>query len=114
MEIDGKYHLAEAGKQQDERRDAFLRNSGFKILRVAGFRVTQDRAGVRKEIEQAIEYCRREHTYPPPHHLPLSPTKCGEEGRLDELGGWLSEKVATNRISINETTTQAQRLSGPV
>ncbi len=54
IEIDGKNHFTEAGRQHDENRDAYVREQGFDVLRLNGFRVTQDRDGVRKEMEQAI------------------------------------------------------------
>ena len=53
--VDGKDHMTAEGKRRDERRDAFLRNEGYQVLRIAGFRVTQDRNAVRAEIEQAIK-----------------------------------------------------------
>ncbi len=54
IEIDGKDHLTESGKQHDQKRDAYLRDQGFQVLRFPGFRVTQDREGVRSEIERAL------------------------------------------------------------
>ncbi|TWU41138.1 endonuclease domain-containing protein [Novipirellula artificiosorum] len=60
IEIDGKDHFTEQGKQHDERRDAYLRALGFEVIRINGFRVTQDRLGVRNEIEQAIRHRREQ------------------------------------------------------
>src|SRR5690554_2340919 len=38
LEIDGKGHLSEEGKEHDARRDAYLRSLGFEVLRIQGFR----------------------------------------------------------------------------
>lgn len=51
IEVDGKDHFTDAGKQHDERRDRYVREQGFQVLRIEGFRVTQDPCEVRREIE---------------------------------------------------------------
>ena len=53
VEIDGKDHFTTEGQRRDGLRGTFLRSEGYEVLRLAGFRVTQDRQGVRAEIEQA-------------------------------------------------------------
>jgi very-short-patch-repair endonuclease len=58
LEVDGKQHLSEEGLQRDARRDAFLRVQGFTVLRFRGFEVTQDKAALRKRIEQAVRELR--------------------------------------------------------
>jgi very-short-patch-repair endonuclease len=55
VEVDGKDHFSEDGQRRDARRDAYLQSEGYEVLRIPGFRVTQDRSGVRAEIEQAIK-----------------------------------------------------------
>ena len=55
VEIDGKDHLTDEGQRRDERRDAYLRELGFEVLRINGFRVTQDLSGVREEIEAVVK-----------------------------------------------------------
>ena len=55
VEIDGKDHFTTEGQRRDGLRGTFLRSEGYEVLRLAGFRVTQDRQGVRAEIEQAIK-----------------------------------------------------------
>jgi very-short-patch-repair endonuclease len=69
IEIDGKDHLTDEGKHHDSIRDAYLQRLGFSILRINGFRVTQDPTSVRTEIENLI--CRlREMSPSPPAPLP--------------------------------------------
>ena len=34
IEIDGKYHLEKQRKEKDERKDEFLKKSGWKVLRI--------------------------------------------------------------------------------
>jgi very-short-patch-repair endonuclease len=60
LEIDGKDHLTEQGRLRDVKRDAFLRSRGFGVLRISGFRVTQDLRGVREEIEGVVRRLRAE------------------------------------------------------
>ena len=54
VEIDGKDHLSLEGRQRDSRRDAYMRELGFEVLRISGFRVTQDPMSVRDEIEATV------------------------------------------------------------
>ncbi|MCC7334923.1 MAG: DUF559 domain-containing protein [Pirellulaceae bacterium] len=54
VEIDGKDHLSLEGRQRDSRRDAYMRELGFEVLRIHGFRVTQDPMSVRDEIEATV------------------------------------------------------------
>ena len=54
IEVDGKEHFTGQGRKRDEIRDEFLRGEGFEVLRIEGFRVTQDQFAVRNEIEKAV------------------------------------------------------------
>lgn len=54
IEIDGKDHLTEEGKRHDVHRDACLSDLGYTVLRIHGFRVSQDPMGVRQEIEEIV------------------------------------------------------------
>ena len=65
IEIDGKAHLIEEGQQRDKRRDEFLRSLGFSVLRIAGFRVTQDATCVQAEIEATVRKMRDSSPSPP-------------------------------------------------
>ena len=62
IEVDGKDHLTEEGKKHDAQRDAFLKERGYSILRIAGFRVTQDPLGVRDEIAAMVRGLRDQNT----------------------------------------------------
>jgi very-short-patch-repair endonuclease len=55
VEVDGKDHLTEEGRQRDRQRDRFLEQQGFEILRINGYQVTQDARAVRQQIEDALE-----------------------------------------------------------
>lgn len=65
IEIDGKDHLTEKGKEHDLLRDAYLQRLGYTILRINGFRVTQDPLGVRNEIEAIVLRLREQNPSPP-------------------------------------------------
>ncbi len=41
IEVDGKAHLTEQGRESDDVRDRFLRKQGFKVLRIRGYEVTR-------------------------------------------------------------------------
>ena len=73
IEIDGKDHLTEEGKKHDSLRDAYLRKQGYTILRINGFRVTQDPSSVRIEIEAIVLRLRDKN--------PSSPAPLPEAGR---------------------------------
>jgi len=55
VEVDGKDHQTAEGQHHDQIRDRFLRRQGFEVLRFDGYQVTQDLAGVRRKIENAID-----------------------------------------------------------
>lgn len=54
IEVDGKDHLTDEGQLHDEDRDRFLRDQGFIVHRIPGYRVLQDAMGVRREIEETV------------------------------------------------------------
>lgn len=54
IEIDGKDHLTEAAKTHDANRDKYLKGLGYEVLRINGFRITQDLRSVREEIEAVM------------------------------------------------------------
>lgn len=55
VEVDGAEHQTEEGQRRDARRDQFLHDQGYKVIRIDGHQVTQDRASVRKRIEAAVD-----------------------------------------------------------
>ena len=54
IEVDGDGHFSEEGQAYDLRRDAFLREQGYEILRLPGFEVLRDPDSVRGRIETFI------------------------------------------------------------
>ncbi|TWT59253.1 endonuclease domain-containing protein [Allorhodopirellula solitaria] len=77
LEIDGKDHLTDAGKIRDHRRDAYLKSLGYEVLRINGYRVTQDVRSVREEIEAVVRRLRSDGPSPP---APLPEAGRGEPG----------------------------------
>ena len=55
VEVDGAHHLTEEGRERDERRDQYLAERGYALLRIPGYQVLRDPAGVRCLIENAID-----------------------------------------------------------
>ncbi|MEM1227531.1 MAG: endonuclease domain-containing protein [Planctomycetota bacterium] len=55
IEVDGKHHQTEKGQQRDRRRDEFLADNGYEVMRIPGYKVTQDPLAVQRRIEQAID-----------------------------------------------------------
>ena len=99
IEIDGADHQTEEGKTRDQRRDAYLRQQGFEVLRIDGYRVTQNMTGVREEIEAVVKRLRGEGgggAWGTPHPQPLSPLEGrGEPGYCCVLG----VRSVTNSLS---------------
>ena len=54
VEVDGDPHFTERGKQKDRRRDHYLRELGYEVLRIPGYDVLRDPLEVRERIESAI------------------------------------------------------------
>ena len=54
VEVDGETHFTEKGKQQDRRRDHYLRQLGYEVLRIPGYEVLRDPLAVRERIEATI------------------------------------------------------------
>ncbi len=55
VEVDGEHHQTEEGRERDERRDRYLAERGYTLLRIPGYQVLRDPAGVRCLIETAID-----------------------------------------------------------
>ena len=55
IELDGSQHFEDAGKNYDERRDAFLRILGLTVLRFANSDVDKNFRGVCEEILQHLQ-----------------------------------------------------------
>ena len=54
-EVDGEHHFTDDGKEHDRKRDAYLNELGYKVLRIPGFEVLNDPSAVRKRIEWVIK-----------------------------------------------------------
>ena len=55
VEVDGEHHQTEEGQEGDERRDRYLVERGYVLLRIPGYQVLRDPTGVRCLIENAID-----------------------------------------------------------
>ena len=55
LEVDGEHHQTDEGREHDKRRDRYLAEQGYTLLRIPGYQVTQDSASVRCLIETAID-----------------------------------------------------------
>jgi very-short-patch-repair endonuclease len=54
VEIDGGQHYERDGIARDQRRDAFLKMKGFRVLRFSNLDVMTNRAGVAEVIAEAV------------------------------------------------------------
>jgi len=54
VEVDGEHHFIDQGLQHDRRRDQYLRDVGYDILRIPGYDVLRDSRDARTRIEEAI------------------------------------------------------------
>ena len=55
LEVDGANHLADEGREHDQRRDQSLAVQGYQVLRISGYEVMQNAPEVRCQIGQAID-----------------------------------------------------------
>ena len=78
LEVDGEDHQTEEGRERDRRRDRYLAERGYAVLRIPGYQVLQDTGGVRRLIETTID--RRIEELGPLTPGP-SPPETGGEGR---------------------------------
>ena len=60
VEVDGEHHFQEQGRQRDQRRDRYLGDLGYEVLRIPGYELLRDPLGARERIENAIERRRGE------------------------------------------------------
>jgi very-short-patch-repair endonuclease len=78
LEVDGEHHQTDEGREHDKRRDRYLAEQGYTLLRIPGYQITQDPASVRCLIETTIDE-RIEHLGPLTPSP--SPPAAGGEGR---------------------------------
>ena len=55
IEVDGEHHQTDEGRRHDQRRDRYLAEQGYEVLRIPGYEVLRNAAKVRCLIEQAID-----------------------------------------------------------
>ena len=55
VEFDGEQHQTDEGLQHDQRRDQYLAEQGYQVVRISGFEVLRNAAAARRRIEQAID-----------------------------------------------------------
>jgi len=55
IEVDGEHHQTDEGRRHDQRRDRYLAEQGYQVVRIPGYEVLQNAAAVRRRIEQAID-----------------------------------------------------------
>jgi len=55
VEVDGEHHQTGDGRQHDQRRDQYLAEQGYQVMRIEGYEVMRNPAAVRCQIEQAID-----------------------------------------------------------
>lgn len=86
IEVDGGYHVQR--KDYDERRDRFLRNEGYRVLRFWNNEVFEDCFGVLEKVYAALEG-------PPPPPGAATPPRGGSDGGGEgEQGkGWTRERA---------------------
>ena len=55
LEVDGEHHQTAEERERDLHRDQFLTDQGYEMMRIPGYDVLRDPAGVRNRIEYAID-----------------------------------------------------------
>ena len=55
IEVDGEHHQTDEGRRHDQRRDRYLAEQGYQVVRIPGYEDLQNAAAVRRRIEQAID-----------------------------------------------------------
>ena len=55
IEVDGEHHQTDEGRKRDQRRDQFLLEQGYEVVRVPGWEVMRNSSDVLCQIERAID-----------------------------------------------------------
>ncbi len=104
IEVDGEHHFTEEGKRNDARRDRFLEELGYRVLRIPGYDVIREPGSVLEQIEKAIDDRKCEiqgDTPSPPAPLPQ-----GGEGSQSSFGA----DTLPHRGEVSQNTFIAERL----
>ena len=70
VEVDGEHHQTNEGRQHDQRRDQYLAEQGYHVVRVPGYEVSRNASAVRERIEPAVDECNAEQSPSSPALLP--------------------------------------------
>ena len=70
IEVDGEHHFTGEGHHHDQRRDRFLADLGYQVLRILGYDTLHDPQHVRTRIEGVIDACCVTSSPSPPAPLP--------------------------------------------
>ncbi len=70
VEVDGEHHQTDEGRQHDQRRDQYLAEQGYHVVRLPGYEVLRNAAAARWQIEQAIDEHIEQRTPSSPALLP--------------------------------------------
>ena len=57
VEVDGEHHQTDKGRRHDRRRDRYLAEQGYQVVRILGYEVLRNPAAVLRQNEQAIDEC---------------------------------------------------------
>ena len=85
VEVDGEHHQTDEGRQHDQRRDQYLSEQGYHVVRIPGYDVLRNTAALRQQIEQAVDERNAEQS-------PSSP------GSQNEKRALVSTQVSGNRF----------------
>ena len=55
VEVDGKDHLTPLGESRDQRRDKYLKENGYRVLRIPGYQVVKNPAKVMEIIRTVVQ-----------------------------------------------------------
>ncbi|MBL8854721.1 MAG: DUF559 domain-containing protein [Planctomycetaceae bacterium] len=55
VEVDGKDHLTPLGESRDQRRDKYLKENGYRVLRIPGYQVMKNPAKVMEIIRSLVQ-----------------------------------------------------------
>ena len=95
VEIDGEHHRTEYGRKHDQRRDRFLAEQGYEVVRIEGYEAVRDVDGVRRLLENAISIGASSSAAPSPP-APLPQQALGEGSQRGSHG-------ATGRLPLART-----------
>ena len=91
IEVAGDLHLSAQGHVHDQRRDRYLCEKGYCTMRIAGYSLITDPAGVMRRIEKAIDACAAQSRPLTPG--PSPPNKFGRRGEPDRVAVMVDDVI---------------------